>query len=794
MTKTKIRTGVRGGALALLACALLPGGPAAADDALDGAVAVLQSADPAERVRALGMIEDCGKSAKAESAVLKALPDSDWGVQIRAANALSKVGGKASVAPLAKVAVDGEIQWVRDAAVAALRIVDAKEGAGELLARAGQEARDESLRVRAIDGAGQLASTKEHFDRLAGWAKNKEVRVAAAGVRGASRLAELSDARKELLSVLDTALDRRADKKFYFAYVAAIEGLGRLDAPEARARLVSELIALPDDDQHPQERIARALAAQAAAQPAGVAESVRGGFALAKKPEELRRVARLCGRLRLADALTDLEALLGHADERVRSESARAVGLLGKQSSAPALIKLLDDVKSPYARLEAVTALARCLSAEDFRALGSRIAKDPGEMHRVQFVVEIADRMQPAGIEALKPFLGDASWRVSSAAAATVGTLGVGDDLPLLLPLATHRDWRIRAAAFEGMGRLRAVAAIPKLAEGLADKDPVVRGVCHANLQILTAEQLPADPATWRKWFEAKGGALNLIKKSRRDAAEKPKEDRYARTKEYAIEVLQRARILVVTGAWDKVEKVLAHLAIPHTALRAQQLKEVGLNPNQIVLVNCEGNVDKDSQERLRWFVNVGGSFMSTDWALTKAVKECFPGYVQQFSGSSTGNDVVVVEEATPGHRYTRGIFDNVPALQWWLEIQAFPMTVTYPERCEVIVDSAEMRQRYGSSPMACTFRWGLGHVQHSLSHFYLQEEGMQKQSDERSRMIFAADNLGLSLDQIRRIAKDKGFDGQINEETMKKIAPDYSMFRLIVNVVREKTDWVENL
>ena len=95
---------------------------------------------------------------------------------------------------------------------------------------------------------------------------------------------------------------------------------------------------------------------------------------------------------------------------------------------------------------------------------------------------------------------------------------------------------------------------------------------------------------------------------------------------------------------------------------------------------------------------------------------------------------------------------------------------------------------------MAVTFHYGLGRVQHSLSHFFLQEEGMQKASAPRDRMIFSADNLGLSLEQIRKIRKSGGFDGQLNEETMKQIAPDYSMFRLIVNVVREKSEWVENL
>jgi hypothetical protein len=139
-------------------------------------------------------------------------------------------------------------------------------------------------------------------------------------------------------------------------------------------------------------------------------------------------------------------------------------------------------------------------------------------------------------------------------------------------------------------------------------------------------------------------------------------------------------------------------------------------------------------------------------------------------------------------------VFTDVPAMMWWLEIQAFPLHIEYPERCEILVDSAEMKQKYGSSPMAATFRWGLGKVQHSLSHFYLQEEGMSRAAKPRDRMIFAVDHLGLTMDQIRPLVAEGRFDGKLNEETMKLIAPDYSMFRMIVNVVAEKSRWVEDL
>lgn len=775
-----------------IAAAVVPGAAPghAADDLATADKLLANAAEWSERVKGLEMLDGMKGNPKAEALAVKALKDDDWGVGIRACRTLAAIGTIGSANELADVAVHGEIQWLREAAVSALGTIDATKGTDLLMDRAAKYPRDDDLRTRAIDGAGRIAP-KESAKRFEGYARAKEAVVAAAAVRALGRMAGDPAMRKDMLAILDDVLAKRADKKHFHAYAAACEAVGAIDAPEARALVLREIREKPDDDGYAEERIARSLEKQDAEK---VAESWRASLALAKRAPEVRRLVRLAARLRARALVGDLVKLASHAEDRVRSETARALGACGGDAACAALVPLLDD-KSPFVRLEAVTGLARAETHAGFHAHGAKIGADPEETVRLQFVVECAELRDPEGIPALRKALADPSWRVQSAAAATVGTLGVAQDMPLLQPLAAHKDWKIRAAAFEGMGRLRAKDAIPLLADGLSDKDPVVKGTCLANLQILTGERL-TDAEQWRTWWTKFGPGLNLVKKSRLPDAEAVRRAaanaKYA--KDYAIEVMQKARILVVQGAWDKVQKVLDHLKIPHALLRAQQLKDAGLSPNQIILVNCEGNMDKDTQERVRWFVNVGGYLMTTDWALTKTVQPCFPGYVQQFSGTNTGNDVVIVEEGVKGHPYTQGIFENVPALQWWLEIQAFPITVTWPERCEVLVDSAEMRQRYGSSPMAVAFRWGLGKVQHSLSHFYLQEEGMQKAAEPRARMIFAADNLGLSLEQIRKIRKEGGFDGQLNEETMKLIAPDYSMFRLIVNVVREKSEWVENL
>lgn len=757
----------------------------------------LDSKDWTERAKALKELAALGRSPAAEKAALRVLGDDDWGIQIEATRTLAAVGARPSIDALTKLAIEGEIQWVRDAAADALRAIDADAGAASLLDRArnaGQKG--DVTRQRAYRAAGRVGG-KDTLTKLASHADARDPDVAAAALRGLAALAPTAPDASAVIKAAEAQLGARDEKKLFQLYAASLEALGACPSPAAAGLLVAELVRQPDDDPYVQERIARGLEKRAADDVAG---AVRMGFGQAKRPEEIRRVARLAGRLRCAGVAAELPPLFAHKEDRVRSEAAKALGLCGDAASAASLRPLLED-KSPYVRLEAVTALAWLLPAAEFRALGEKLRKDPVELIRLQYVVELNDRGDPAAIADLVPCLSDGAWRVSTAAAAAIGTLGTAEDQEKLLPLVAHKTWQVRAAAFEGLGRLRAASAIPHLAEGLADRDPLVRGVCHANLQILAREKLAPEAKLWRAWWEKNGPGLVLVKRSRRSAEELEKEnkanERYANqrvTRDAGIEILQKSRILVVTGAWDHVERVLGHLKIEHTLLRAQQLKEAGINPNQTILVNCEGNMDEDSRLRVQWFVNVGGYLMTTDWALTKTVEPAFPGYLKQFSGSSTGNDVVVVEDARPGHPFTAGVFEDVPALKWWLEVQAFPMSVIWPERTDVLVDSSEMKRRYGSSPMAAVFRWGLGKVQHSISHFYLQEEGMQQAQKPRDRMVFAADNLGISLDDIRRIAKENGFEGQLNDETMQKIAPDYSMFRMIVNVVLEKSVWVENL
>ena len=792
---------MRTGLILCLVGLLALGGSAYADD-LDELEKLIETGRFEQRTKALDTLAKTGPSKRAEAIALKATENKDWIIQIKAIETLAVVGSEGSRKALLKLSHEGEIQRVRDAAIKTLTGLDRPRSVARLCKLA-LKAKG-MTKVYMLEAAGRLAGPDD-LKKLRRFVKDKDVFGAAAGVRAVGRLAVHDAVQEEVLKAVRDALALREDTSDFLAYVAAVEALGALATPEARDLLVNEILLMEDDDLYIQERIARALVAMT-----GVEEAVRGAVTLARDKEQTRRLVRLMGRLALPGLRGDVEAQLNHRYERVRSEAARSLGLIAKPESRASLLAALKSDKTPIVRVELISALARVLPPEEYRALSEQVLADASALVRLQYVVELDDQGDHTAIPTLQAFVPDDNWEVACAATASIGTLGIEPDMQIVTPLLKNKDWRRRASAYEALGRLRANKAVPLLIEGLRDKDPVVRGVCLGNLQILCERSYEPKPKPWLEWWEREGHKRRIVKRSRRTKEEieaeekkKAKDDRYAKpdpSREYGkkrkreIEIMQKARILVVKGAWDHVEIVLKHLKIKHQALRAQELKDVGLNPNQIVLVNCEGSMDKRTRERVRWFVVVGGYLMSTDWALTKAVGQTFPGYIDQSSKSNTGNDVVVVEEAAPGHALTEGVFEGVSALKWWLEIQAFPIQVLYPERTEVLVDSRYMRQRYGTSPMAAVFRYGLGKVQHSVSHFYLQEEAMSDLREKRERMIFAVDHLGLSLERVRKMAGYGQFDGAITEKTMEEIAPDYSMFRMIVNMVREKADWVEAL
>ena len=56
------------------------------------------------------------------------------------------------------------------------------------------------------------------------------------------------------------------------------------------------------------------------------------------------------------------------------------------------------------------------------------------------------------------------------------------------------------------------------------------------------------------------------------------------------------------------------------------------------------------------------------------------------------------------------------------------------------------------------------------------------------------ADGAQVRHDGCSELVAQGRFPGKLDESVMRQLAPSYSMFRILVNVVGEKSRWVENL
>jgi hypothetical protein len=196
----------------------------------------------------------------------------------------------------------------------------------------------------------------------------------------------------------------------------------------------------------------------------------------------------------------------------------------------------------------------------------------------------------------------------------------------------------------------------------------------------------------------------------RRDAPDKAR----------VLDAVKQSDVVVVAGRYDHVESVLEALEVPHTVIGTSDVERVDLRPEQLLIVNCPGDVSPAAVDRVRAFVEAGGSLFTTDWALKHVLEPAFPG-VLAFSKAPTPDDVVRIEVRDADNIYLQGVLDGQDDPQWWLEASSYPISIVDTERVQVLITSRELGEKYGESPVAVWFRWGEGDVFHMISHYYLQ-------------------------------------------------------------------------
>ena len=134
----------------------------------------------------------------------------------------------------------------------------------------------------------------------------------------------------------------------------------------------------------------------------------------------------------------------------------------------------------------------------------------------------------------------------------------------------------------------------------------------------------------------------------RRDAPERAR----------VLDEVQKSDVVVVAGIYDHVEAVLQALAVPHSVVSTAEVERLRLRPEQLLVVNCPGQLSAPAVRRVRAFVEAGGSLFTTDWALKHVVEPAFPG-VLAFRAAPTRDDVVRIEVADADNIYLQGVLEG---------------------------------------------------------------------------------------------------------------------------------------
>jgi HEAT repeat protein len=756
--------------LVLLALPFMAGSGGAKPNRIHELQKQLRHAMTPMRVDAIRELQQIGTDKAVDVLAGRVRDERNWEVQIRILEALDALGNRRALDSLARLSLEGEVILVRRAAVKALKNCD--DGSAMKRVKSGLTPRDDEGRRRAMEALAVIG-TEDALRLIILHFGDRDEDVKAAAARAVGQIGNPAGIGALL------KLRRQRDP---LVRTHAILALARFDHEDVHPVLVQEVVKA-----HDEYIVRRIVPAVARFESEGIVDAIEAKWAKLKGLQKAR-VCRMLGAIASDRCVNLLMPALTHRDVIVRADAARALGVAGQARAITPLLRSLED-KADVVRLMAVRSLRKLLPADRrLELVRLALANSSVEIRVAGCVLAADDRLKEALPEVIETVQAK-SWEVSTAAMISVGLLGHANETDVFTPFLRNRDWRLRATAVEGLFLLRHNSVIPPLIDMISDPHANVRSAAVKSLQVLTQQRLGAEPDKWRRWLEANKGAFEITKKGSVVAG--GDKDRYAKDK-YLIEILKKAQLLVVLGKWDKVQLILDDLKIPHTLIRVQKLKTIGLNPKQLILFNCEGGggVDKESTEALRWFVNTGGYVITTDWALQNVVKDVWPGLMVKWEKNTTRNDAVAIEPAAPDDPILKGVFDRGLPLKWWLEIQAFAIEILDPFRVDVLVDSLEMMDRYTLSAMLARFSYGHGKVLNSVSHFYLQKEGLSNVNTERERMIFAADNLGLGFREINDLA-NRGFF-KTADAAATKVTKDYSMFRLIVNFVNEKKRRVE--
>lgn len=174
--------------------------------------------------------------------------------------------------------------------------------------------------------------------------------------------------------------------------------------------------------------------------------------------------------------------------------------------------------------------------------------------------------------------------------------------------------------------------------------------------------------------------------------------------------------LLEVKGAFDKSAKTIDALGIPYQQIGAGGLSNIPLDYCKVMVINCAGNIPRDSWQRVRDFVARGGYLLTTDWALDHTVQKAFPGFIA-YDNHDNRDSMYDAEYFDPDPVLGAAAVSNA---RWKMDRTCHMLKILRPDIVRKLVVSRALanEDRQGGGVLACVFPFGRGYVMHLVGHF----------------------------------------------------------------------------
>jgi hypothetical protein len=267
-------------------------------------------------------------------------------------------------------------------------------------------------------------------------------------------------------------------------------------------------------------------------------------------------------------------------------------------------------------------------------------------------------------------------------------------------------------------------------------------------------------------------------------ASSKILEKRMAKERPVDLEILKKVKessIVIVTGSYDRVETVLDMINVPYVLIEPEEVDRIELSPDQILIINCPGNIYDEGLAKIKRFVQYGGFLFTTDWALQNILEKIFPEFVK-YNQRPTADDCVAVQVVDKTNKFLEGLFKADEEPIWWLESSSYPIQLLDKKSVKILVKSREMEKKYGEAPIVITFDYGEGGtVLHMTSHYYLQRAELRNDRQKTSAKTYVMNEMGFTEDEAEEMKND------LNGLSLGEAESAYSTTQFISNVIVEQ-------